>query len=502
MEKHSHPLEVQSNHLYNIVNGQVAPEKVNVQNAVDIGEKSASSFRTSLPSGFHGKISSRVTTMEQLKRGMKVGDKTVFDLEAIFLRLLMVGQQRQLQLAHIFQYELCAVPPSLIDEYGCLRKGNKAALANRLGVQQLMAPAPDIIIVDAQQLLYHIVWPHGGDVSVLAESMKRRLSCYPDSSEQMLVFDRYDDLSAKDHERMRRAGEGSSEYNLTNNSPLPNREAILKNKHNKRELSRVLSTFNLGANISMDSRYDGGFEHDEADVTMIAYLLHAAEVGKAVIRILSDDTDVFVMLIYWVWKVQLHNRCSIQMERWNGVVLDINATCLQLGSKSLQLLGMHALSGCDTVSYPFNKEKISALNVLKAGDFPGLSEVLGEEHATHASLMETGQHFFAALYGQPPGTSMSVTRYNIYARKKGKPTRIMALPPTEVNLLLHVRRAHLQMMLWKAADKQGPPKHRYHKVWMGSKRQSSITQRTYWSSRSSRPDRRYQLWLQSSGQSL
>jgi len=33
----------------------------------------------------------------------------------------------------------------------------------------------------------------------------------------------------------------------------------------------------------------------------------------------------------------------------------------------------------------------------------------------------------------------------------------MALPPTSANLLLHVLRAHLQVMLWKAADQQAPP---------------------------------------------
>ena len=72
----------------------------------------------------------------------------------------------------------------------------------------------------------------------------------------------------------------------------------------------------------------------------------------------------------------------MQMERWNGVVLNINATCIEMGPKCLQLLGMYALSGCDTVSYPFNKGKLSALNVLKSGDFPGLFQVLGEEDAT------------------------------------------------------------------------------------------------------------------------
>ena len=46
--------------------------------------------------------------------------------------------------------------------------------------------------------------------------------------------------------------------------------------------------------------------------------------------ILTDDIDVFVLLVYWVWKMQHHS--AVQMEHWNGVVIDINATCLLLGS--------------------------------------------------------------------------------------------------------------------------------------------------------------------------
>ena len=130
------------------------------------------------------------------------------------------------------------------------------------------------------------------------------------------------------------------------------------------------------------------------------------------------------------------------MEKWDGVVLDINATCANLGDTVCsQLLGAHSLSGCDTVSYPFGKGNASFLKTLKAGNFPGLFNVLGEESATHIDLMAVGQQFFAARYGQPTG----------------KPLRIMLLPPTDTNLYPHLRRAHLQMLLWEAADQQGPP---------------------------------------------
>ena len=53
-------------------------------------------------------------------------------------------------------------------------------------------------------------------------------------------------------------------------------------------------------------------------------------------------------------------------------------------------MDMHVLSGCDTVSCPFNKDKISALNTLQAGDVPGLYQGLGEDEAKRAYLMETG----------------------------------------------------------------------------------------------------------------
>ena len=77
------------------------------------------------------------------------------------------------------------------------------------------------------------------------------------------------------------------------------------------------------------------------------------------------------------------------MEKWNGVVLDINATCASLGQALYsQLLGAHTLSGCDTVLFSL----LARARSLSAGNFPGLLDVLGEEGATQADLMETVLH--------------------------------------------------------------------------------------------------------------
>ena len=85
LRKHPHPLTHQSDSLYNIVNGQVVSEtKVNVQDAVEIGQDTITSFASFLPGGFHNPIKKTVETMQVLKRGLKIKGKTVYDLETVF----------------------------------------------------------------------------------------------------------------------------------------------------------------------------------------------------------------------------------------------------------------------------------------------------------------------------------------------------------------------------------------------------------------------------------
>ena len=96
--------------------------------------------------------------MQEMKKVVVVNGKALCYIETIFCRLLIVGQQRDVEVTDIFQYELSLVPPSLIDEFGCLKKGDETALVKRRGVPVNSAPAPDVVLVDASQLLYHVVW--------------------------------------------------------------------------------------------------------------------------------------------------------------------------------------------------------------------------------------------------------------------------------------------------------------------------------------------------------
>ena len=72
----------------------------------------------------------------------------------------------------------------------------------------------------------------------------------------------------------------------------------MKSKSNKRKLASVLGTFNLGKNTTMETCDDGSFQLDEVDDTMVSFVLEAAKSGQRVIRVRSDDTDLFVLLVY------------------------------------------------------------------------------------------------------------------------------------------------------------------------------------------------------------
>ena len=152
-----------------------------------------------------------------------------------------------------------------------------------------------------------------------------------------------------------------------------------------------------------------------------------------------------------------HQGCALSPRfKWNGDILDINEIVQRLGPKTCsQLLGIHALSGCDTVSYPFGKGKKSALKLLEI-NIPGLDQVLGQPGAIHVQLQETAYTFFLPLYGPKGCTTMNDARAHFYRCHK-KPPPVKKRPPTDANLLLHVLRSHLQMLLWKAADQRDPP---------------------------------------------
>ncbi len=133
LARNAHPLQQADDcKLFNIANGCVASEKVNAQEAVRIGEKMAEAFRESLPGGFYDPLHNQVVTMEIMKKGIKIGEQTLYDMEKLYGRMILIADKWKIKLLYVLGFEMSPVPPALFDEYGNMRKTSKAQLIKNL----------------------------------------------------------------------------------------------------------------------------------------------------------------------------------------------------------------------------------------------------------------------------------------------------------------------------------------------------------------------------------
>lgn len=70
-------------------------------------------------------------------------------------------------------------------EYGCLRKGNKSVIIQHLGILVPNPHPPDVVLVDASQLIYHMVWPLSGTVADLIATSPKHLSALTGMSKSL-----------------------------------------------------------------------------------------------------------------------------------------------------------------------------------------------------------------------------------------------------------------------------------------------------------------------------
>jgi len=331
-----------------------------------------------------------------------------------------------------------------------MRKGSKAVLVHKLAVFATSPLGPvDAELVDGNEALYHTLWPRNSTLKKLADNF---ISSFEKPHTTYIIFDRYDKHSIKSHERQRRAKSSKShEYVLNSNTILPAKDVVMKSDVNKSALIQYMCDANRTNPHLQLIGEDCEYHHEEADVKIISYLLKLSPQRKH-IQILADDTDIFVLLVFFFWVYK--PAAQVSMRKYDGKVIDIKATALKLGDKCFDLLAVHALSGCDTVSYPFGKGKINALNLLLKLDLN--LQVFTEPDAEEVDWMKAGIDFLSYLYCGKIMKSLNNLRFTLFSKKKDPP-KIKSLPPTDKSAIEHVKRARFQVLIWRAADQNNPP---------------------------------------------
>ena len=112
-------------------------------------------------------------------------------------------------------------------------------------------------------------------------------------------------------------------------------------------------------------------------------------------QVLADDADIFVLFVYFIWYYK--PLAYISMRKYNGKIIDITATVAKLVNKCSDILPVHALSGCDTVSYPYGQGKVSVVNLMLKLDLD--LSVFADSNSEEGKWMAAGICLLSLLYG-------------------------------------------------------------------------------------------------------
>lgn len=198
-------------------------------------------------------------------------------------------------------------------------------------------------------------------------------------------------------------------------------------------------------------------DHEEADTRIFAHIAFSSKkqsCKRAVVY--ATDTDILVLGIYHSARIQDLTELWMQKQsifipcHWISHHFS-NSYSKSVGSA---ILCAYALTGCDTVSYMFNRGKKRALKV--ALDCHRILEPFAEYGLlpecnldVSEAILDSACRYTCALYGKRNFQgSMDELRCHMFRTTKSD---IRSLPPTSDAFCLHVKRALYQILIWKRA---------------------------------------------------
>lgn len=125
----------------------------------------------------------------------------------------------------------------------------------------------------------------------------------------------------------------------------------------------------------------------------------------------------------------------------------------KLGHLKKHILFLHAISGCDTTSFLFNKSKKTCLSLLKEdNDLCQNFDIFLNNNGCKNDLLQSGLKFILRLYRCPKHIKdINLLRYSLYNRTASRQGlkstfNLATLPPTEDSAQQHVLRSYFQVL--------------------------------------------------------
>lgn len=450
---------------------------------------------------FHDPIKkTKLQTFANMGKRTKINTSTkhVFELTAernIFGQLVLLSESNNIDLERVLSYPLGPVSWSLATADGAPAKTDKAKLLHHLekGMTTTDQPEGDVIhILDGNALL-HSLTALPNSFEQVAEKV---FSLLPKVERVDFVTDSYHTDSIKAIERQRRGSSAPLLLKGPKTRVPRDWKSFLANDDNKKNFIKLICdewtkpkfapmlkgrrvfivcenkciklTSHDGVDVITSLQDDLCSNHEEADNKIVLHAIQAsAESADRTVTVRSPDTDVFVLLLHYVDKIENvllfdtgygNNRRLIDIKT---VFTNRNTTFLK------SLLGYHAFTGSDSTSAFIRQGKIKPLKVLeKSLEFQEMFGLLGDQSEVSGQLISGLERFVCAMYGKSTTSEINKVRYELFKQKfnpksssklsSGDGVDLSLLPPCQSSLKMHINRANYQALLWKSASLQNP----------------------------------------------
>ena len=224
---------------------KLAPDKVNVDDACNIGCKKLLAFKDGWPDNFYQPLSKEVGTMEVSKKSIQIGNVHVFDTALIYSRVIALQLSRDVSREDVLKFELVPIPTAMFLNSGEMRTcGSKSVLKNKLIVQRSSrtTETPNVIVIDGCAVMWTVNWPAEGTGEDFVNNFSETVLWKLKEANVNLVFDRYYVYSTKSDTRIARGKAACISHKLSRHTQLPPQNMVLTNTAHKMLIIDIIWT--------------------------------------------------------------------------------------------------------------------------------------------------------------------------------------------------------------------------------------------------------------------
>ena len=496
--------------VFNVMSHTVLQDDEELLKLSDIGEEMLNNFITER---FDGSTTDQPVSLwdpmsKRKLRIFKTMNKTITiktkekvvklrEERGLMTRLLVISRTRtNLDVAELIRtYEFSVVPHALFDSQGnilkCTDKAdflNDAVKVTGVSTEREANPlTQDVLVIDGMGVVNQLkITSDMLTIQQLAESFVSRLVKETMSySNVVVVFDRYDDTTSNlKKQTWSSRHKEQIQYKNTRRTVIKNikLKQLLSHPRNKKVLCEILAEMTISKFTSLDKQflvihgttivsnipgwtYVAHNQH-EADTLLLCAIKHLHHLysdrsNPPSYRIISPDTDVFILAVYLTSQI---SDIDIVFEQLSSSkvkkIVPVKCVSEKLGQQvAAALLPAHAFTGSDYTGRFNTITKARALKTLLMFSdnqelMSGLTTLGANEEVTDATY-ESLSLYTVKLYiskrvedikRYSDVKDVASLRWELYSKRQDEGE---LLPPTHSALNFHVKRANHVSLLWK-----------------------------------------------------